>query len=216
MTRRDLLSATTMLAAPLTPARESGLEVPIYRVIDKNARCSSAQISTFFSTVWDEAVHNFAQGAITLRIVEGKGEVLKYPSGKPRFKCLDRRMINVVLTDRVPVDWDKGRSLAGVSAVYEGYCVGVISMDEAHGNRIPFIAVNTVVHELLHIFLQDVFVPHAGVLHGQSREARVDMYATRLWLFSDGAAVRQSARACLKRFPGSEHVIREAEPCSSL
>jgi hypothetical protein len=59
--------------------------------------------------------------------------------------------------------------------------------------------VNTVVHELLHIFLQDVFVSHEGVVHGQSHEARVDMYATRLWLFGDGAAVRQTARACLRR-----------------
>jgi hypothetical protein len=83
-----------LLATPLATASESRLEIPLHRVRDKNARCSSAQIRNFFSTVWDQAVHDFAQGAITLRIVEREGEVLKYPSGKPIFKCLDRSMIN--------------------------------------------------------------------------------------------------------------------------
>jgi hypothetical protein len=216
MTRRDLLQSAALFAAPLAPAPESRLEIPLHRVMDKNARCGPAQIRNFFSTVWDEAVHDFAKGGITFSIVERTGEVLRYPSGKPLFKCLDRGMINVVLTDRVPVDWDTGRSLAGAATLYEGFCVCVISMTEAHGNQIPFLAVNTVLHELLHIFLQDVFVSREGVVHGQSREARVDMYATRLWLFGDGAAVRQSARACLKRLPGSATRIPETGPCPSI
>jgi hypothetical protein len=200
MTRRQLLHTAAILRAPSEP----GLEIPLHRLLDKNAKCSPAQIKAFFSKVWDEAIRNFAQGSITFRIAGSSGEVLKHPSGQPRFKNLQHGIINVVLTDRVPLDWDKGRSLPGISTLYEGFCVCVISLDEAHPNQIPFFAVNTVLHELLHILLQDIFVPRPDVIHSQAREARVDLYATRLWLFSDGAAILKSARPCLQRLPQTE------------
>src|SRR4051794_17225086 len=118
MTRRDILQAAALLATPSGPQ----LEIPVHRMLDKNARCSPVQVKTFLSSVWNEAVHNFAQGSIALRVTESNGEVQKYPSGKPRFRCLQREMINVVLTDRIPLDWDKGRSLPGISTLYEGFC----------------------------------------------------------------------------------------------
>jgi hypothetical protein len=114
-------------------------------------------------------------------------------------------VINVVVTDRVPLDWDKGRSLAGVSALYEGLCICVISMNEAHANQIPFLSVNTVVHELLHVLLQDVFRDRTSVFHGQSSEARVDLHATRLWLFGSDETVRESAKVCLDRLRSMPH-----------
>src|SRR5258708_5391571 len=100
MTRRDLVQALALVV----PAPETHLEITIRRVMDKYARSSPAQIRSFLSAVWNEAVRDFARGSITLRIVESEGEVLRHPSGRPSFKCLDRSMINVVLTDRVPVD----------------------------------------------------------------------------------------------------------------
>ena len=212
MTRRELLRSSALLATP-SPAL---LEIPVHRLMDRNTRCGAAQIRAFFATIWDQAVRDFAHGGIALRVVERDGEVLKHPSGKPRFRCLDRSMINVVITDRVPLDWDKGRSLPGVATLYEGYCVCVISINEAQGDRIPFFAVNTVVHELLHILLQDVFTSRSGVFEGPEHDARVDSYATRLWLFGDGAAVRESARACLKRLPGSQYRLPAGAPCPSF
>ena len=150
-----------------------------------------------------------------MRAQDQAGEVLQHPSGRPLFRCLDRSMINVVLTDRVPLDWDKGRSLAGVSVLYEGFCLCVISMNEAHGNQIPFLSLNTVVHELLHVLLQDVFTDRTSVIHGQGAEARVDLYATRLWLFGDGAPVRESGRRCLERLRGMPQEAGHAASCQS-
>ena len=202
-----------MLSVARMGTSEGHVEIPIHRVMDRNARCSPAEISHFFRNVWDEAIQEFARGGITFAITDQSGEVLKHPSGKPRFKCLQRDAINVILTDRVPLDWDKGRSLAGVAVVYEGYCLCVISMREAHGNQIPFVGTNTVIHELLHILLQDVFIARTDLTHGQSREARADYYATKLWLFGSADFIRQEARSCLRRLPQANNKSSDLDGC---
>jgi hypothetical protein len=206
MNRRAFLGAAVMLAPP------DRVEIPVLRIVDRYAH---ADAGAFISTIWKQAGQVFDNGGIMLRVVDQPGEVLQYPSGRPRFRCVDRSRINVVLTDRVPLDWDKGRSLAGVSALYEGFCICVISMNEAHGNQIPFLAVNTVVHELLHVLLQDVFRDRTSVFHGQTSEARVDLHATRLWLFGGDATVRDSARICLARLAKGAKGIRESDSCAS-
>jgi hypothetical protein len=211
MNRRAFLGATAFLATA-APERTEGIEIPVLRILDRNAH---ANASGFISTIWKEAGQVFGRGGITLQLVDRPGEVLQYPSGRPRFRCVDRSRINVVLTDRVPLDWDKGRSLAGVSALYEGFCICVISMNEAHGNQIPFVAVNTVVHELLHVLLQDVFRDRTSVFHGQSAEARVDLHATRLWLFGGDETVRDSARVCVARLAKGARGLRETNACAS-
>ena len=75
----------------------------------------------------------------------------------------------------------------------------MVALDYAHGHQIPFLAVNTCVHELLHVLLQDIFEVHPKGLPGYEREFRIDWYATRLWLFHDGAAIRKSAQTYLDR-----------------
>jgi hypothetical protein len=55
------------------------------------------------------------------------------------------------------------------------------------------------VHELLHALLQDVFLKPPNWYQSGGREFRVDWYATRMWLFHEGAAVRESARVYLSR-----------------
>ena len=75
----------------------------------------------------------------------------------------------------------------------------MVALRYAHGNQIPFLSVNTCVHELLHALLQDVFVSRPRWFQTGGREFRTDWYATRLWLFHDGAAVRESAQTYLGR-----------------
>src|SRR5437016_3257590 len=108
-------------------------------------------------------------------------------------------IINLVLTGHIPLYWDNGRALAGVTTIYEGYHVCLIALPYAHGNRMPFLSVNTCVHELLHALLQDVFVSRPKWFQIGRRELRIDWYATRLWLFHDGGAIRRSAQAYLDR-----------------
>ena len=95
--------------------------------------------------------------------------------------------------------WDNGRALAGVTTIYEGSHVCMVALPYAHGNGTPFLSVNTCVHELLHVLLQDVFVSHPKWFETGQREFRIDWYATWLWLFHDGAAIRESAQAYLDR-----------------
>jgi len=205
VTRRKAIGATVLLAAGAASGPAARLEIPLVRITDKYARSNPASRTQFLTRIWKEAEQVFASVGMSLRTVDRVGEVLQYPSGRPRFRCLERGIINIVLTDRVPLDWDKGRSLAGVSAMYEGFCICVISMNEAHGNQIPFVSVNTIAHELLHVLLQDVFRDRTSVFHGQSSEARVDLHATRLWLFGRDETVRESARVCLERLRSMPH-----------
>jgi hypothetical protein len=118
---------------------------------------------------------------------------------KPFFIGLRRGAINLVLTGHIPLYWDAGRALPGVTTIYDGYHVCMLALPYAHGNRLPFLSVNTCVHELLHALLQDVLVPNPKWFQSGAREFRVDWYATRLWLFHDGAAIRKSAQQYLYR-----------------
>jgi hypothetical protein len=84
------------------------------------------------------------------------------------------------------------RRSAGDNPIFVGLRHGVI-------NLLLTVSVNTCVHELLHALMQDIFVSRPKWYQSDGREFRADSYATGLWLFHDGAAIRQSAQACLDR-----------------
>jgi hypothetical protein len=134
-----------------------------------------------------------------LKTSDGPGEVRRSAGDNPIFIGLHRGVINLVLTDHLPLYWDNGRTLAGTTTLWDGFAVSMIALSYAHGDRIPFLSVNTCVHELLHALMQDIFVSRPKWYESDGREFRADSYATGLWLFHDGAAIRQSARACLDR-----------------
>lgn len=198
LTRRQLLG-TGLWARAIACSSTDLVEIPVLRVMDKNAILTAAELQRFSATVWDEAVRLFRLCEVSLPSAQRIGEIRQYPSGRPRFIGLERQMLNVVLTDTIPLDWDNGRSLCGVTTIYEGYHVCAISLKNAYPNRLPFLAVNTVVHELLHIIQGDIFVRRSGLLNGADREAAVDWLATRLWLLGAAPGVKQSAREYVHR-----------------
>jgi hypothetical protein len=95
--------------------------------------------------------------------------------------------------------WDNGRALSGATTLDRGYCLSLIALRYAHGDQVPFISVNTCVHEILHALLLDIFVTRPSAYQSVEREYRVDAYATGLWIFHDGAAIRRSAQTFLDR-----------------
>jgi hypothetical protein len=129
--------------------------------------------------------------------------VRRSPGDRPTFIGLRRGVINLVLTDHLPLYWDNDRALAGVTALWDGHAVCLIALRYAHGNQMPFLSVNTCVHELLHALLQDIFVNRPRWYQSGGREFRIDWYASWLWLFHDGAAIRESARVSLDRLRSS-------------
>jgi len=196
MTRRDFIWAATAAADVRTQPR---LNVPVHRVMDRHIQCTPEQLRSFWWGIWPEAVRDFGGGGIQLLCSDATGEIRRSPGGRPIFVGLRPGVINLVLTDRIPMYWDNGRALAGMTALHEGYCVCVIALSYAHGDQIPFLSVNTCVHEILHALLQDIFVRRPGWFQSGTRETRIDWYATRLWLFHDGTAIRKSAEDCLNR-----------------
>lgn len=202
MTRRDLI--WTAAAAATRSRAPTRLPVPVHRIMDARAQCPPERLHHFWSSIWPEAVRDFSQGGIELQTTDGPGEVRRSPGDKPIFVGLRRGVINLVLTGHIPMHWDKGRALAGVSTIHEDYHVCMVALRYARGNQIPFLSVNTCVHELLHVLLQDVFVSDPKWFQTGGREFRIDWYATWLWLFHDGAAIRKSAQAYLGRLRSAD------------
>jgi hypothetical protein len=197
VTRRYFIR--TAAAAVIGAAESTPLPVPVHRIVDARAQCPPEERRRFWSNIWPEAVRDFGRGGIELQTSDGPGEVRRSPGDKPIFVGLRRGVINLILTDQLPLYWDNGRALAGVTTIYDGYHVCMIALRYAHSNQIPFLSVNTCVHELLHALLQDVFVSRPKWYQSGGREFRIDSYATSLWLFHDGGGIRQSARAYLAR-----------------
>jgi len=195
MTRRVFLCT----AAAIRSRAQGRLQVPIHRVMDARAHCTPEQLRHFWSSIWPEAVRDFNRGGIELQTSDGPGEVRRSAGDNPILIGLRRGVINLVLTDHLPMYWDNGRSLAGVTTLWDGYPVSMITLPYAHGNQIPFLSVNTCVHELLHVLLQDIFVSRPNWYQSDGREFRSDWYATGLWIFHDGGGIRESAQACVDR-----------------
>jgi hypothetical protein len=197
MTRRDFL--WTAAAAATRSGAPARLVVPIHRVVDSRAKVPAERLHRFWWKIWPEAFGEFSQGGMLLETDDGVGEVKRSPGDRPIFVGLRRGVLNLVLTDHIPMYWDRGRSLAGVTTVYDGYHVCMVAMLYAHGNQVPYLSTNTCVHELLHALMQDILVRHPKWYQVGGREGRIDWFATQLWLFRDGTGIRESARAYLER-----------------
>src|SRR5215472_7651358 len=198
MTRRGFIQ-TAAAAVTIRPAPPARLSVPIHRVMDARAQCPPDRLHYFWSTVWPEAVRDFHRGGIELQTTDSSGEIRRSPGDQPILVGLQYGAINLVLTDHIPMKWDTGRALAGVTTIYDGYHLCMLALRYVHGNQVPFLSVNTCVHELLHALLEDIYVSHPTLLQSGGREFRADEYATCMWLFHDGTAVRKSAQAYLDR-----------------
>ena len=197
MTRRTFVRMAPALAiSAVTPAT---LIVPVHRAMNTRARCTPEQLSQFWWKIWPEAVRDFHRSGIDFQTTDGTLEIKRSPGDRPIFTALKHAAINLVITDQIPMAWDNGRALAGVTTRYESYHLCLIALNHAHGHQVPFLSVNTCVHEILHALLQDIFEPRPKGLAGYGRELRIDSYATCLWLFGDSGAVRKSAEVYLRR-----------------
>ena len=172
--------------------------MPVHRVVDARSKDRDRQ-RNFWTSIWPEAFRAFERGGIHLQTSDGPGEVRHSPADKPIFIGLRRGAINLILTDTIPMYWDNGRALSGVTTLHEGYPVCMVALRYAHGNQVPLVSTNTCVHELLHVLLQDIFVSRPKWYQSGEREFRIDWYATALWLLHDGAYVRKSGREYLSR-----------------
>jgi hypothetical protein len=101
------------------------VEVPVVCLTNTRAATTPEAVRAFRAGVWAAAVRSFAEGGVALRVRERTGEIPQYPSSLPRFVGLARGERNVVLTDPIALEWDRGRQVAGGSTVYEGNVVCV-------------------------------------------------------------------------------------------
>lgn len=197
MTRREFIQSVVPMSAAL--ARPAVIAVPVHRVTDARAKCTPEQFRRFWWSIWPEAVRDLHAGGIQIEITDGPGEIRRSAADRPLFAGLRRAALNLVLTDRLPLYWDKARALPGAATIFDGYHVCLLSLWYAHAHQVPFVSVNTCLHELLHALMQDVFIPRPTWYQTIRRERRIDSYATRLWLIRDGAAVRRSAQQYVNR-----------------
>lgn len=197
MTRRAFLPLASIGALGKPP--EGPVVVPVHRLFNGRAKLRPRYLRKFSGVIWPETLRCFRGTGIEFRITDDVGEIRRSPGGKPIFIGLRRDAVNLFLTDTIPIHWDGGRALKGVATIFEGCHLCVIALRYAHGHRIPLLSTNTCVHEMLHVFLQDIFVNRPSRLESEEREMRIDWYATRLWLFGRDAAIRSAAQAYLRR-----------------
>lgn len=202
-TRRSLLLCGGGAAAAGWAADGPPLTIPVRHVVDASAKLAPARVREFESGLWRQAERDFARAGVRLDSSSRPGDIWRPEFRQPVITGLERDAVNVVLTRTIPMEWDQGRALGGVATRYRGFHLCLISLDRAHGHLVPFVSLNTCVHELLHIIMLDIFAARPSGLPGQAREALIDLYATRMWLFGDGAAVRNSARTYLQRYLAS-------------
>src|ERR1044071_8266624 len=106
MTRRELFALLAFAGA----ARRT-VTVPVRLVIDDHAKMPEPQLRRFWSQLWPQAVGNFEAGGIHLETTIIHGEVKRSPGGRPIFVGLDRSVLNVVVTNQIPMEWDHARGL---------------------------------------------------------------------------------------------------------
>ncbi len=197
MTRREFFS---LAAAAVVPAiSQTPLIVPVHLIMDGRVKWRPNQLRRFWSSMWPEAVRDFGRCGIRLESTLRTGEVERPPGREPIVTGLDPGAINLIVTNQIPMEWDSGRALSGVAMRYRGYDLCMVALSHAHGNQIPVLSVNTCVHEILHVLLHDTFERRPQGVPGQAREFRIDWYATRMWLFHDGAAIRKAAQSYVER-----------------
>jgi hypothetical protein len=194
VTRRAFLGVTLSGAAVEQP-----VTVPVRRIVDAHAKLSPGELTGFWSKIWPESLRDLGRGGVHLPVTDAPGEIKRTAADRPVFVGVERGVLNLILTDQLPLYWDASRALAGVTTVYQGYHLCLIALRYAHGNQVPWFSVNTCTHELLHALMQDVYVTHPKWYQSAGREARIDSYATGVWLFGSGAAVRRSAREYVAR-----------------
>ncbi|MCC7234286.1 MAG: hypothetical protein IT163_03230 [Bryobacterales bacterium] len=211
MTRRQWLAA---MAAGVETVWAGGAPpvLPVHQVLDRKAGHERPHERAYWGRIWPQAAGDLAHCGVRMVMTYSEGEVERPPSRTPVIHGLARGRLNLVVTDRIPVEWDGGRGLAGVTTLYRGFHLCMVSVARAHAHWIPFVAVNTCTHEMLHALLLDIFENRPPGFWGQARELRVDAVATRLWLLKDGSAVRGPAREYVKRLrEGSSQGSRAAE-----
>ena len=191
------------LLASLAAAPDSPVEVPVRVVIDRDAKWWPGQLKDFSDRIWPECARDFLRGGVALKTSRGEGRVERPNGREPVISGLDPAALNAVITERIPEEWDRGRAVAGVTTLYRDYHLCLIALRRAHGNRIPFVAVNTCTHELLHAVLGDIFESKPKGMTGEWRESRIDAIATKLWWWGGGGAIRESARVYVERLKAS-------------
>ncbi len=194
MTRRALLYPIA-----LSPRSSTPLTLPVNLVLDSKAR----RALHFEQGIWQEALRDLAKCGLQVQVNKTTGEVARPSQREPIITGLQPGKLNLVVTDQIPMYWDHGRLLNGLTTPYRGYHLCMVAMNWAHGHQVPVLSVNTCLHEILHALLLDIFERRPPGWMGHVRELRVDACATRMWLLGDGSGLLDSARAYLERLSGS-------------
>ncbi len=200
MTRRKLIGTAATALGSLTAA-PAPVILPVHRITDARSHFAPEDLARFWWSIWPEAFREFSACGIMLQTTDGPGEIRRSPGDRPIFIGLERGVLNLLLTDHIPLFWDNGRALSGITVLLENvYHVCLLALRYAHANQAPFLSLNTCVHEMLHAVMQDIFLStRPGWFRSGEHESRVDWHATELWLFGGSGTVRESARAYVQR-----------------
>ena len=193
-TRREFLALVLAARAAPPPL----VTVPVDILFDQDAKLGDWAVRHFWA-LWAEAVRDFGWCGVFFRTRVRDAGMWRPPHRQPVISGLGERVLNLVVTNTIPLEWDKTRMVRGITTLYRGHHLCLVAIHQANRHRVPLIGVNTIVHELLHALLLGILEPRPAGVRGHAREARVEWLATRLWLFHSGTGIRESARQYVER-----------------
>src|SRR5690349_16695052 len=124
MTRRSFFAAAVSMGVPTSPP----VTVPVHIAIDTRAKISPSQLQRFWPRLWNQAVGDFARGGIRIDATCGESTVDRPVGREPVILGLARGALNVIVTNQIPIQWDRARALCGVTTLYRGYHVSMIAL----------------------------------------------------------------------------------------
>src|SRR5438270_14036321 len=117
MTRRELFSMVLFAVV----RRPAPLTLPVHIVQDSAAKLGPKVLRRFWNVTWPEALRNLAFAGIRVQTTFEHADMWKPDFRPPIIGGVQKGVLNLVLTNRIPDEWDRGLAINGVTTLYRGF-----------------------------------------------------------------------------------------------
>jgi hypothetical protein len=185
LTRRQLFTAlrtSTMSASANTGSpknnrfgsQKASINLPIVVHIDRRgSQIRTTHVRWFWECLLREAEHDLIHAGVRITSTVGQGWIERGDIDA-FFHGVQPEAINVYVTHWIPLCWDLGRGLCGLSGLAGATEVIVVSAENAHRHIVPYLATNTLAHEIGHVLRGDLRLRNPGGWEEQQRELSLD------------------------------------------
>jgi hypothetical protein len=145
----------------------------------RGATLHSEDVDWFRNCLLPEALLDLTKAGVA-PIVRWGGGWIERKEADALFHGVVPKAVNVFVTPWVPLCWDKGMGLCGLSGIAAGTDTVIVSTANAHRHLVPYLATNTLLHEFGHVLRGDLHRKNTNGWGEQMDELAVDRTVTHL------------------------------------